>query len=633
MESSCYLVSRLLVTLVALCLVPWCSAQTCVATGENSACTESRSCKKENPVGVCMAASDVSTPSPPGNSCMPHHSFEPGQCSTLSGDPPDVPPVVRVYSINWEHFALNVSWHSNGSTGAKIVISQITPGLIFPTILDCLCLPPNSLGHSYSKFFPYSHRGGDTLSVEVYWSNDLSFSVDQRRIALERNYPRSCLDIEHEPSTCGLPVYEAPTNISICKRVSTDQNSTISISWDYETDYPYPSAFYVSLFDPPDYTFSKSFTAVNSTSVEITIPVGLVDMPFSVRIRPFYECSGLANGKKDNHNIGCGKHYYRRDVLVMGLPNCPTAPTITVTLLPSTTDSLSDSTDQMASTASTAALATGVTAPSQNLIIGISVACGTSVTILLALSIAMFVTVYRCRRRPKPDWTSPNQPTFDREHSVFVAYMPHDAAEEAIQTCVVAPLLHQCHFMVVTAGRKVRGNMVEWVEEQGRKASSVLFVVTEDFQCAWDSTLTKSQFIEAVRRLITSSVAQGRLEDKYAIVVLDESSKRFIPASNYLRNLNTYVLGDQVQDVYNFVTKSKMFQHRNHRESSDSSLASSVGSSGVKSVCTVSVDLDSDSLGSHEDVPTSVSHSDPGLEELHAILTPTCDSVSNCDSV
>ena len=630
MESSCYLVSRLLVTLVALCLVPWCSAQTCVATGENSACTESERCRDEYPRGVrddnvCMAG--VEDHSPSAGSCLRPTIT----CSSFSGDRPDVH--VHFYALNWKYFSLTVSWTSNASTGAQIVIRGWADSMT-----DCDCLTPNNtFDYSYSNIFQYSNYDSVPLTVEVHWRSDLSLHADQRIVSIPLTYPQSCLDIDHDPATCGLPVYGPPTNVSICKLVSTDQNSTLDISWDYQTDYPYPSSFYVTLYDPDPTRniFSESFKAVNTTSVEITMPVKLVniDTLFILRIKPFYRCSGLAS--KTNNYLNCGIANYQRDLSIMQLPNCPTAPASTITPSPATTDSVSDSAPTPDPTPSTVPTVfnTGKVAQSQSLIIGISAACGTAVTILLALSVAMFVTIYRCRRRPKPDWTSPNQPTFDREHSVFVAYMPHDAAEEAIQTCVVAPLLHQCHFMVVTAGRKVRGNMVEWVEEQESKATAVLFVITEDFQCAWDSTLTKSQFIEAVRRLITSSVAQGRLEDKYAIIVLDESSKRFIPANNYLRNLNTYVLGDQVQDVYNFVTKSKMFQHRNQRESSDSSLASSVGSSGVKSVCTVSVDLDSDSLGSHEDLPTSVSHSDPGLEELHAILTPNCDSVSNCDSV
>lgn len=243
------------------------------------------------------------------------------------------------------------------------------------------------------------------------------------------------------------------------------------------------------------------------------------------------------------------------------------------------------------------------------------------ITFPVVVTIALLVVIMR-RPRPKPI----ERPT-SHDCSVFVAYIPQTADERDIQTYIVCRL-HE-YFDVVTTSDKLRGDSIEWIEEQERKASAVLLVSTKEFHRQWNGE-TESNVVLAMRRLVTSAVSQECL-DKYAVIVMDEESREEpVPDNNYLKSMRVYVLGkesNEVEELARYVLGIPLIEHRNQRFSSPLNSIASSDSSDYKSQCTVSVDMTLDgSLGSQDYFANQRLDHCAAKKDAQA-TTPTQDSV------
>ena len=195
--------------------------------------------------------------------------------------------------------------------------------------------------------------------------------------------------------------------------------------------------------------------------------------------------------------------------------------------------------------------------------------------LIILVVLLTVIAILILRSKPPPLPSPPSRPLPSVDQSVFVLHSPQANGLIDVQTYVIARL--QEYFDVSSSGDMDRGDVIEWIEMKARKADFVLLVFTKEFFSEWGSG-TKPHVVKAAQRLLTSAVAQELLH-RYAIIVMDEVSKKeFVPDNYYLKSMNVYVLGkesNEIEDLYRFITKSKAFEHQERVTiSPDSSVSS-----------------------------------------------------------
>lgn len=581
---------NLVYLLLTVCvLLTVCHGQTCSNSGRNADGTcymSSSSCRGDHPnemdeCGVPLHTIRFPELDSTTERCPTDEYDVVLPCASNSPTPILANPInyvnVSLHALDSFYFAINISWDhqsQNSSEGYQLRFKRGRED----DVKDCICF------YSPDKRTLY-YDDSIALIVPKYEfdGNDLVVELSQIGVGKAVNdsmkWPKTCLDINHNSSTCflpnALPIYAAPSNVTVCKYYSPSENLSLNIEWDYMTDYIDPTIYYIKVL-------YQTFVANNTRSVTIS---GLDDSSdYKVIVSAYVHCSGAANHRdlaSLRLSLGCSK-----------LSNV-----ITPDVCPSPT------TESPAMTYTSSVTSTAVNSPplttipvllgaNRNIILGSGVAGGSAVVVIISVSILVILLLLNFSRR------KPNKHLPLTDYSVFLVHAPHTSREKEIYSYVVCRLRE--YFNVVTSSGKERGDIIQWMEEQERKAKAVLLVFTKEFLNEWNES-EKSKVVASVQALLHSAVSLENL-DKYAIIVLDEKAKdNYIPDNHYLKSLNVYVLGkerNQEEDVYRFVTRLPIFGHH------EGSPPSSIGSSDDKSQCTVSIDINNlNPFGSQEDYP------------------------------
>ncbi len=330
------------VTLLCLQLcVLWtlCRGQTCSSTGaEGSSCSTASYCRGEHGRDEDENCSRGDATSNLPDSIFPKcgysipqlrvpapcESFVPSNISALLDNP--IRAInVSFYSVSRVNFRLNISWDHpvNAAEGYQVKIRNDDSPLF--SDVGCFCIyNPNSTSIG-DVFLAFGNRESKHIIIEVSLIHN-SPAVSTTAITSTYEWPRTCLDVIHTDSTCALPVYGPPTNITVCSEHTPDNNQTLHIEWSYLTNFPLPKVYYVEVFTDSNY---HDFVVYNTSSVTNSITVTQLDdsVSYSVSLRSYVRCSGLAN---KTIGLGCGSRQ---------APISPTHCLSTLFVLPTTTAS------------------------------------------------------------------------------------------------------------------------------------------------------------------------------------------------------------------------------------------------------------------------------------------------------
>ena len=108
----------------------------------------------------------------------------------------------------------------------------------------------------------------------------------------------------------------------------------------------------------------------------------------------------------------------------------------------------------------------------------------------------------------------------------------------------------------------IRQSAPFWLQEEFRRASTILCVCNAQFQREWDQKTTSLlPLVSSLRELVYGLLSQSiSLSKKFAIVLLRESDHKHIPC-DYLRNTRKFLVTD-VKDIALFVTKTLKYDPR-----------------------------------------------------------------------
>lgn len=302
-----------------LCVVSY--GQTCSSTGPgedpaSSSCSRSKPCRADHPHEDMEC---VPHPTPfPYPSSLPQGIT---RCPTRNGaamrcpSPSDTSTslllkntissvAVELNSIDYIRFAVNVSWdHSYNPTGGYEVRIKTSSLLV-----DCFCLDDPDLRGLYIDdklaYPPLTYQATSasaSITVEVLPLSSTTIPEDHIKIeATASTWPRSCLDINHSSSTCGLPVYASPSDIDVYGHV-VGKEAVLDVKWHYETEYVAPTVYYVEVYNVLNINEFYTFAVTNANSIEISHLDSSTQ--YYVHVQPYVHCSGLANR---TYTLGCG---------------------------------------------------------------------------------------------------------------------------------------------------------------------------------------------------------------------------------------------------------------------------------------------------------------------------------------
>ena len=144
---------------------------------------------------------------------------------------------------------------------------------------------------------------------------------------------------------------------------------------------------------------------------------------------------------------------------------------------------------------------------------------------------------------------------FNDDPPVLVIYSPDSPEKDqqlALQHLVrglskyhIQIKCHDCSY--------IRQSAPVWLQEEFRRASTILCVCNAQFQREWDQKTTSYfPLVSSLRELVYGLLSQSiSLSKKFAIVLLRESDYKHIPC-DYLQNTKTFLVTD-VEDIALFV--------------------------------------------------------------------------------
>lgn len=311
--------SFLLLSLLLCILWHLCCGQTCSSVGgasRSSSCHRSRPCRVDHPLEDIQCVPNSHVPFPYPTSLPPSIT----RCQTRNGRAQRCRPsgdvnrtllynnaitsaTVDLNSIDYVRFAMNVSWnHSHNPTGGYEV--RISDQYY---LVECYCVSDPDLRSLYVDdtiaYPPFTYRSssGGSITVEVLLLSDQA--DDSLGANVMTDWPRSCLDIEHTSSTCGLPVYNSPSDVTVYKRPSKSSASegTLDVHWQYETSFVNPTLYYVEVYNIQNINEFYTFVVNNTNSIEIDHLSSSAE--YYVLVQSYVHCSGLANR---TYALGCG---------------------------------------------------------------------------------------------------------------------------------------------------------------------------------------------------------------------------------------------------------------------------------------------------------------------------------------
>lgn len=223
-----------------------------------------------------------------------------GVNETLLSDNRIVSASVSLNSIDYIRFAMDVSWNHtyNPTGGYELRVSDDY------FLLDCFCINnPNDRSlylDDQIAYPPFTYRTGNSgvINVEVRLLSGLPGASVGANVTMQ--WPRSCLDINHTSATCGLPVYNSPSDVAVSSRLG-ESGDVLDIHWQYETAFVNPTMFYVEIYGVQDMNEFYTFVVNNTNSIEVSHVAP--SKQYYVHVQSYVHCSGLANR---TYSLGCG---------------------------------------------------------------------------------------------------------------------------------------------------------------------------------------------------------------------------------------------------------------------------------------------------------------------------------------
>ena len=162
---------------------------------------------------------------------------------------------------------------------------------------------------------------------------------------------------------------------------------------------------------------------------------------------------------------------------------------------------------------------------------------------------------------PQSQTNMPQHFPFNDDPMVLVIYSPDSPEKD--QQLVMHYLvwgLSKYHIQIKCHDCScIRQSVPLWLQEEFRRASTILCVCNAQFQSEWDQDTTSYfPLVSSLRELVYGLLSQSiSLSKKFAIVLLRESDHKHIPC-DYLHNTRKFLVTD-VEDIALFVTKTPKY--------------------------------------------------------------------------
>lgn len=297
------------------CLWMQSGGQTCTSYGGGS-CSRSKPCKADHPFEDVECASNPvfrpfpSSPLPTGVTRCPFRRWgEVVRCEYSAGEKSNelatssgnITLSVELNSIDYDYFAVNVSWNISYDYSGGYEVRVKKDGWL----TGCFCVNNPDIKSLYMNdqlaFPPFGYNPmREKIDVEVILLTD-ALPRNSSSASMEGKWPGSCLDVNHDDTTCGLPIYGPPSDVTVTQHFSRPDKVVLDVSWHYETKFVLPAVYYVEVYNI--HKIFDYFTIIVKNATGVLISYLDPSVQYGVRVQPYVHCSGLANR---SYGLGCG---------------------------------------------------------------------------------------------------------------------------------------------------------------------------------------------------------------------------------------------------------------------------------------------------------------------------------------
>ena len=429
------------------------SGQTCISTEDSpdGTCSKSESCMtdyREEECHILINPVILPPPLPPDitrcpvfgltdyGRCIPESSVNINEAILRESN---MSVTVNLYSINVQSFAMVIAWNHvyNPTEGYEVRIKEDGK------VRECYCIRNRSRRSFYvDDRTPFNYLMDKKLDIEILLLST-NLPEDIIKTSFSSEWPSSCLDINYNETTCGLPVYHPPGDVNVYRHLTTPQTVTLDINWNYTTEFNDPRVYYIQIQEVNNSLdgFYQTFVTNNTKSVQISQLNS--SLKYTVKIQAFVQCSGLANWTLYFDGIialGCG--YWSRLL----------KPSLLIPFSSSSLPSLPTSTIP-------------TSAPAILLIVVVYLTYGFIVIVIFFLTITFAIYSTQSKKN-------------DISASI-TGYVPQeDGVERGIQNLAISQVLDFVHVKITEDTERCNSESLKVIEDTERSSES--FKVTED---------------------------------------------------------------------------------------------------------------------------------------------------------
>lgn len=434
----------------------------------------------------------------------------------------------KVFSLDPQHFGVNVSWNYPDREGA-INMPRLGRRLsgyevrVYQndTVVQCWCVREPSVS---------SLILGTNLTLQYTISTRLKLEV--RTLPFDRrqddfiyltsqtvDWSSTCNAIMHTPASCSPPPYGPPQHV----RVDSRSAQQLQVLWSHPTQPPAPPP---QLYYVYGYSERQNFSLLANGTLNITISDLDQYQNYSIRVQAYSHCSGLSYFFSGlGQEVGCGQL------------SAAAVPAVAVTSGPTSAAFPSTTTDHTVPISQPPIPPAHKTSPHP--LLSLILVAPVIVVIAGLLGFVVYFCIHEKKVEPPRGNIEP-----DKEPDILVLYSLLTPLSEQIliQSYVVTTLKQQ--FMVRSCDDHTEKTFVQWVEEQARLARLILIVCNKSFYADWTSS-RRSPLVNSLETIVTSAVSRGNIS-KYAVVILEKGGEKYIPENLYLKSMDKFYMGKNV---------------------------------------------------------------------------------------
>ena len=428
----------------------------------------------------------------------------------------------RYIPENASHFALDViwDWFQHDLDSIHLIKGYELRVKKDRALIKCLCILDTNIRNislGVEDAFKYDSAPNQKLELSLA---TFPFDGDWEPYVFTETYSISWPKLCNGSNVC-LP------QLPLAPSLETNYiKKELKISW---TATSPEGVYYVELRNTPHNETITIF--VNGSSCVMVSGLPFLDS-WSVRVQSYATCSGLSTYFSGiSHTIGCGPwslYYYVTE---------STVPlTLSTTSLPNRQ-------------------------PSQNFSLVVSIVIGLFfVVIVSAAATIIFFYLWRIN--------STQHTTSDDERSIMPMYSPFPKAPAKVEAQkpakvealvlyslgtptherieiekYVVGFLKQQHFKVISCNDHTEKTIVQWVEENARRAHAVFIICNKQFGLDWKMN-TRPQLVNSLEMIVASAVGQNHIK-KYATILLRPEDEKYIPDNLYFKGMKSFVIGSK----------------------------------------------------------------------------------------